>query len=303
MVDDIIIRRRTLRETPVVNYRPSTAAIHARRIVRVSEIGRSRDDLQRLNIDEVFIRISQIESEPSVVAARAEAIKPKLAKKTRGYRGAVLYGLAGIGAMCLIAITGYISLDTWMTNDKVKSVIAADASAKSTSAFGEGEDQSDVPLSAVNSYVVAPDLPRTLTIAKLNIRARVLPMGVNSDNSMQAPANIFDSGWYSGSAKPGAPGAVVIDGHASGATRAGLFAYLDTLVVGDRLAVERGDGQALTYEVVFTDKVDLGAVDMAKLLRPYGTASEGLNLITCIGEWVPDKKTFDHRFIVYAKRV
>ena len=120
---------------------------------------------------------------------------------------------------------------------------------------------------------------------------------------MQAPVNIFDSGWYGASAKPGTPGATVIDAHASGATREGLFAYLDTLTIGDELSLERGDGQTFTYRVTHTETIPLNEVDMTKLLTPYGTATEGVNLITCTGSWLPDQKTYDHRVMVYTERV
>jgi hypothetical protein len=51
------------------------------------------------------------------------------------------------------------------------------------------------------------------------------------------------------------------------------------------------------------ETVALDDVDMDKLLTPYGNAKEGLNLITCTGDWLPDKKTYDHRVLVYTKRV
>ena len=67
-----------------------------------------------------------------------------------------------------------------------------------------------------------------------------MPMPVNGDGSMQAPINIYDAGWYTGGVRPGDKGAAVIDAHASGPTRQGLFAYLDTLKQGDNIIVEKG---------------------------------------------------------------
>ncbi len=87
---------------------------------------------------------------------------------------------------------------------------------------------------------MAPDLPRVLSIPKLNTKARIMPMPVNGDGSMQAPINIYDAGWYTGGVRPGDKGAAVIDAHASGPTRQGLFAYLDTLKQGDNIIVEKG---------------------------------------------------------------
>lgn len=214
------------------------------------------------------------------------------------------YGIAAVVAMVVLAVTGYVSIDTWVTNSEVKQAVASQQeTAASGVVLGEGQDETEVATSTVDNYHVAPDLPRVLMIEKLNVRARVLPMSVNADGAMQAPVNIFDSGWYGASAKPGQQGAAVIDAHASGATREGLFAYLDTLAIGDQLSIERGDGQKLTYEVVHTETVALDSIDMKKLLTPYGAEVEGLNLITCTGKWLPDQKTYDHRVTVYTKRV
>lgn len=167
----------------------------------------------------------------------------------------------------------------------------------------EGRDESTVSASSLDTHKVESEHPRILTIDKLSVKARVLPMGVNPDNSMQAPLNIFDSGWYTGSAKPDESGAVAIDGHASGPTREGLFAYLDALQVGDKINLERGDGTVITYEVTHTETVALDAVDMKKFLKTHNGVEKGLNLMTCAGEWLRGKNTFDHRVVVYTKQV
>lgn len=217
---------------------------------------------------------------------------------------------SGVLVAVLVIMTGYVSIDTWLTNQRVKNELSAASVPTAASdetpenrQAAEGRDEQDLPQNFLASYTVAPDAPRALYIDKINVAARVLPMGVNPDNSMQAPINIFDSGWYTGSAKPGTAGAVVINAHASGPTREGLFAYLNTLAEGDTLAVERGDGARFSYRVVYTETVALDDVDMNKVLLPHGNATEGLNLITCDGEWLQGGETFDHRTIIYTERV
>jgi LPXTG-site transpeptidase (sortase) family protein len=167
----------------------------------------------------------------------------------------------------------------------------------------EGREEVVVTPDALAGYQVAADMPRILSIDSIGVRARVVPMGVNPDNSLQAPVNIYDSGWYNASAQPGQPGAAVIDAHASGPTRQGLFAYLDTMQNGDRVKVERGDGQVFEYDVVAVETMALDAIDMQKVLKPYGDATEGLNLITCTGQWLQEQRTYNQRAIVYTKRV
>ncbi len=167
----------------------------------------------------------------------------------------------------------------------------------------EGSDETPVVTSSLASYTVAPDEPRILKIDALGINARIRPMKVNSLGAVQAPVNIYDSGWYTSSSKPGGYGAMFIDGHASGATRQGLFAYLDTLKEGNTVSVETGDGQQFNYKVVHVETVSKDGVDMNKALQAYGGAKEGLNLMTCTGTWVNSQKTLTNRVIVYTERV
>lgn len=212
-------------------------------------------------------------------------------------------------AIFVLAMTGYLSIDTWVTNNKVKaefSQLPQTSTASATVAEQkalEGHDETVPQKNTLASYTVASSLPRALYINKIKISARIMPMSVNTDGSVQAPRNIFDSGWYSGSVKPGEIGAMFIDGHASGPTREGLFAYLDKLVEGDVITVEKGDGSRLNYKVVHTEIQPLANLDMKKMLLPYGTVSRGLNMMTCTGTWVNASKTFDKRVLVFAEQV
>lgn len=216
----------------------------------------------------------------------------------------------GASIVVILAATGYVSFDTWRTNNLAKVAFTEAGGATDTILLtadqrqkAEGKDESALPPNALTAYRVAPNLPRGLYVNKLKIAARVLPMGVNTDGSMQAPLGIYDAGWCSGSVRPGETGAMVLNGHSSGPTHQGLFGRLDTLQVSDEVAIEKGDMTRLTYKVVFTETVPLADVDMHKVSLPYGTAASGLNIYTCTGKWLPEKNTFDHRVIVYTAQV
>ncbi|OYW84138.1 hypothetical protein B7Z17_04560, partial [Candidatus Saccharibacteria bacterium 32-49-10] len=214
--------------------------------------------------------------------------------------------LIAIAVLVLLA-TAYIAYDTWMTNNRAQTLLTGTASASTNPSEwnkeDEGQDETEAPANLLANYKVEASLPRALYSDKLDIAARILPMSVNTDGSIQAPKNIFDAGWYNGSVKPGETGAMFIDGHASGPTREGLFAYLDTLEVGDELQVEKGDGEKLTYRVVHTETVALADVDMREVLLPRDGVSKAMNLMTCTGKWLPLEKTYDHRVIVYTEQV
>jgi LPXTG-site transpeptidase (sortase) family protein len=209
-------------------------------------------------------------------------------------KGVLIVGVAVLA----LTIIGFV---IWSQGSKITP--QPPATSPEAKQQAEGRDERPVPENLLSSYKVADYLPRILSIEKLSISARILPMGINPDGSMQAPGNINDSGWYQGSARPGAPGAMVIDGHVGGPTKPGIFARLDTLVAGDFIKLEKGNHEVLTYQVVQVKTVPLESVNMAEVLKPFDKQTEGLNLITCTGAWLKDQKTYDKRVLIFAKRV
>lgn len=212
----------------------------------------------------------------------------------------IIGGVLIVGAALAYIVYEQLSLslkEHTPTEQTAVSVMDGTNNAKGDTTTNETEKPS------LAEYSVAADQPRALYIDALGIAARILPMNLTSQSSIQAPQNVYDAGWYTGSARPGENGAVFIDGHASGATRMGLFAYLDGLKVGDLVTVEMGDGERLTYMVRAVETMPEDTVDMRKVLSPYTTGTQGLNLMTCTGEWIETEKTYDQRVVVYTERV
>lgn len=218
-------------------------------------------------------------------------------------------------AVVLLAVGAAVGVDTWLVNRKTEGVVGMPQFARVEDSLVGDDDSSGADVSGADgvsraeraaasraaliaAHVVAPDEPRVIYIDSLDVSARVLPMGVTADKSIQTPAHPYDAGWYTGSAKPGASGVMFIDGHASGATRQGLFAYIDTLSRGDAIRVERGDKRVLRYAVTSVEVVALEKVRMGEVLA--GSDTE-LVLMACTGKWLKDKQTYDKRVIVRAK--
>ena len=211
-------------------------------------------------------------------------------------------------ASALLIISIYSFVDSWMLNNRIKNAVnvtpvAARSDNLDDRRNSEGKDETKVSDDAIAKYKVAADLPRVITIEKLGVKARVLQMSVNSDGSMQSPVNIFDAGWYTGSVKPGQLGASIIVGHASGTTSGGVFNKLESLNAGDTISVERGDGKILRYQVIKKQTVKLSDVDMNSFIRPADGVSEGLNLMTCAGEWIKNSQTRNNRVMIFTKRI
>lgn len=209
--------------------------------------------------------------------------------------------------MLTIGVFGFGLIYLWIDNQNLRSqldeVLAAlNAPYADSRQESEGMDQTIVTTPEIDNYKTAPDLPRILTIDKLAIRSRVMQMGVNADNSMQSPININDVGWFMLSAKPSDSGAVVIDGH-SGLNSEGVFGKLDSLAVGDTISLEIGKGEVYKYEVRKVVVTPLKDLDMSTLLKTYDGAEQGLNLISCVGNYIAQDKTFDKRVSVFTTRI
>lgn len=144
--------------------------------------------------------------------------------------------------------------------------------------------------------------PRYLRIAKLDINARVETIGVTSSGAMGVPTDMWNAGWYIGSAKPGQGGAVFMDGHST-ANRGALFGNLDTLVAGDMLEIQRNDGAVIKYQVAKVSVVNRNDVDMAAMMLPYDLSKNGLNILSCTGQWIESEQTLENRVMVYAVQV
>jgi sortase (surface protein transpeptidase) len=216
-----------------------------------------------------------------------------------------------VGLACLIFILGLAaSIQGFQTNHFVAvQVSALSKKSKPPTTTGQAANSSTVPGTtkpsalSFSQYTVAPDLPRYLKIPKLGVYARVLQVGVTKTGALGTPNNVYDTAWYTGSAKPGQPGATLIDGHVSSWTAHGVFYGIKTLVVGDMIQIIRGDGAVLNYQVVKTQVYGANNVDMQAAVTPITAGKSGLNLITCTGQVKPGTSEFNERVVVFAQQV
>jgi sortase (surface protein transpeptidase) len=155
----------------------------------------------------------------------------------------------------------------------------------------------------ISQYVVAPSLPRYLKIPKLGVDARVLQVGVTASGSIGTPSNVYDTAWYTGSAKPGQAGAMLIDGHVSSWTTHGVFYGIGRLKPGDMMQIVRGDGAVFNYRVVKVETYPANQVDMQAVIKPVTASQPGLNLITCTGRVIKGTDQFSQRVIVFGQQV
>ena len=226
---------------------------------------------------------------------------PKRQHRRHFVSARALYG----ASIVVIVIGGGLAYQAYSTN------LAVDAQIEKlqteSSSTGDGSTSSSLPSDMkpanknyLQDYKVGLALPRVLTIKKLNVKARIMQVGVDNDGKMGVPKTAYDVAWYNGSSRPGEAGAMVVDGHVQGVGGAAIFADLKKLAVGDQITVERGDGKVFIYSVRKFETAPVDKVDMGRLLVSVDTNVPGLNLITCAGSYDESVDSFDSRTIVYA---
>jgi LPXTG-site transpeptidase (sortase) family protein len=175
--------------------------------------------------------------------------------------------------------------------------------------IGQRTANADVP--ATSSGTSATSLagniatPLWLVIPRIGVDAPVKPVGVNAEGGLGVPSDAIHVAWYKYGPRPGMPGAAVIDGHLDtrGAPQA-VFYNLDKLAPGDEVQVRTENGETLSFQVTAVKEYPYNATDasLADLFHSSSSVPE-LNLITCAGDWMPDKRMYTERLAVFTQLV
>jgi hypothetical protein len=141
--------------------------------------------------------------------------------------------------------------------------------------------------------------PVRVAIPVLGVTARVTPLGLADDSSMEVPRGARPVGWFDQSPTPGQLGPAVLAGHVDWGGEPGTFSGLRTLSAGDRVLVDRADGSTATFVV---DRVAEYAKDEFPTGSVYGDIDEaGLRLITCGGDFDEEEQSYRDNVVVYAR--
>lgn len=212
-------------------------------------------------------------------------------------------------SVCWLLLIGYTGFYIYVNFIQTKGI----SSSSSQTVASHEVDETEVTQEKKDDYQVPnPSFPRYLSIPSLKIsNARVVQIRTIKDTGqLDSPKSIYDAGWYTKSGLPGAgKGAVLIDGHNGGPTKGGIFENLGSLSKGSEIIIERGDGQRITYQVVDNREMSVEDINnesnplgMKTMLNSIDPKKEGLNMITCVGDWDYAKNTFNKRVMLRAVR-
>lgn len=144
-------------------------------------------------------------------------------------------------------------------------------------------------------------IPALIEIPAIGESAEVIEVGLTSDGAMEAPANIYQIGWYAPGTMPGNPGNAVMAGHVDGMTSPGTFYNLKKLKPGDEIHITGTEGQKLTFIVTETASY---VPEEAPFEKIFGDSPEAhLNLITCTGTFNEKTGDYEERLVVYTDLV
>ncbi len=292
MVDGIVMRTPSVAQTATVQ--PATAQ------------GTTKNVLQPGRTNPVVGR-PQIPSPPelSVMAKQfAPRVAPQNSKtpaastpKQKGWRKVLGHALTGFSLLVLMA-GSYVVTSSYFTNKHVAAQVQQSSSQQEDA--NNSLPSEEPPSEDIGKYAVAADMPKLVSIQKLGVKARVRRMGVDKTGAIQAPRNIYDAGWYDGSAKPGEPGTVFLDAHVSGPTKPGVFHDIKKLAAGDTITIEMGDGKTHTYSVVSQKSYPRDQVNMQEALVSAKPGKRALNMMTCSGKFDSKTQSYSERLVVFA---
>ncbi len=159
-------------------------------------------------------------------------------------------------------------------------------------------------LAAPVQYSFKADAPPVrLKISILGVDAPIEAVGIAPDGSMEVVRSFTKVGWYKYGPYPGAIGKAVIEGHLDAVdSPIAVFSKLEHLTEGDAITVVDAEKRTATFTVTHTAYFPYNSTSTEEI---FGPADDGsyLNLITCAGNWIRDQKTYDHRLIVFTKRI
>ena len=134
-----------------------------------------------------------------------------------------------------------------------------------------------------------------ISIPSIGLSSRYVPVGLTATNNIDVHPSLV--GIYTRRGQLGQLGTVFLDGH-----NPGVFSQLPRIGIGATISIVQASGETFNYTVVHTETLQLDGIDMKKVLSPYGSANEALNLMTCVGTYHANIGTTDQRFVVYAIR-
>jgi sortase A len=184
----------------------------------------------------------------------------------------------------------------------VSSNASALASAGKSTLVATTTTKTAVAAIPVVRHGIAVNEPARLIIPSIGVNASVQSVGLSKTGSgaIGTPSNFTDVAWYNRSPVPGDSGIAIIDGHLDGRTvPEAVFYHLADLTEGQNIYVQDRAGVQQRF-IVTGRQVLPNDADTSSIFARTDTPQ--LVLITCTGDWIPEKHEYSDRVVVFATR-
>jgi sortase (surface protein transpeptidase) len=144
-------------------------------------------------------------------------------------------------------------------------------------------------------------IPVRISIPAIGVNARVVPLGLNHDQTMQVPTNFADTGWFEPGPEPGEQGAAIIVGHLNSRSGPAVFQRLRELRVGQVITIRLKGGSTVRYVAKSMIRVSKSRFPTNRVYAR--TKQPTLRLITCAGKLNRSTGHHPDNYIVFASIV
>ncbi len=131
------------------------------------------------------------------------------------------------------------------------------------------------------------------------MRAPVIRLGKNGDDTLQVPGSASQAGWWSGGAKAGRRGTAVIVGHVAANGGPAVFYRLRQLRPGDRVRIVHRDGSRATFSVMEGHRYPKRHFPTERVYSR--TQKPTLRLITCGGSFDASRGHYRDNVVIFAR--
>jgi sortase (surface protein transpeptidase) len=151
----------------------------------------------------------------------------------------------------------------------------------------------------IDRLVLPESEPVTVSVPDLDVRSRLVDLGLDAQGEMEVPSDPAEAGWYSRGATPGALGPAVIAGHVTWDGAPAIFRRLGELRRGDRVSVTRKDKKTAVFTVTRVAQFAKARFPTEAVYGPIDHA--GLRLVTCGGTYDAAEHRYLDNVIVFAR--
>lgn len=144
-------------------------------------------------------------------------------------------------------------------------------------------------------------IPVRISIPSIEVNARVIPLGLNRDRTIEVPKVFSETGWFRPGPEPGEQGAAVIAGHVASRKGPAVFYRLRHLRPGAVIRVHLQDGSTVRYVAESMIRVRKSRFPTSRVYAQ--TKQPTLRLITCAGSLNPTTGQHPDNYIVFASIV